>query len=109
MKIAKRTLRNQLINLCGTPRRFLLSVFRRGYVRRSLAQRQGSCLRCGACCQLVVKCIYYFEDKGLPSCRLYGIFRMPNCSAFPFDQRDINDRNRVAPETPCGYSWPAKK
>jgi hypothetical protein len=101
-------IRNKLRLLWGTPRRFLLNLFRPGYVRESLAQRSGECLRCGACCRLVVKCIFCFKDKaGLPACRSYN-FRNANCSKFPFDSRDIADRDLIAPHSPCGYSWGRK-
>ena len=90
--------------LWGTPRRLFLNVFRPGYVRASLARRSGECLRCGACCRLVVRCIYFFEENGLPACRLYKL-RLPNCSKFPLDCRDLADRDLIAPDKPCGYSW----
>ena len=88
----------------GTPRRLFLNVFRPGYVRANLANRLGECRRCGACCRLVVKCIYFFEDNGLPACRLYK-YRPPNCSNYPINCRDIADRDLVSPDTTCGYSW----
>lgn len=91
--------------MLGTPRRLFWNVCRPGYVRRNLSRRQGECQRCGACCKLVWRCAFYFEDKGLPACRLYKIYRTSNCSKFPIDQHDLNDRNRVLPEKPCGYRW----
>lgn len=89
----------------GTPRRFVWNVFRPGYVQRQLAERNGACRRCGACCQLVVKCPYYTEEKGLPSCKIYSKFRFPNCTTFPIDRHDLADRDRVFPHVRCGYSW----
>lgn len=104
----RQSLSTRLRLLWGTPRRFYLNVFRPGYVRRSLAQRQGACRRCGACCQLVVKCRFLKRDQaGLPACRIYNICRTKNCSNFPINRRDLADRNLVAPHTPCGFSWPA--
>ena len=103
-------LRTRLRLLWGTPRRFFLNVFRPGYVRRSLAQRQGACRRCGACCQLVVKCRFFFRDReGLPACRIYNICRTGNCSNFPHDYRDLADRDLIAPHLPCGFSWSRAK
>ncbi len=103
---ARPTLRVRLRLLWGTPRRFFLNVFRPAYVRRSLAQRQGACRRCGACCQLVVKCAFLTRDKeGLPACRVYRIWRTKNCSNFPIDRRDLADRDLIAPNLPCGFSW----
>jgi len=51
-----------------------------------------------------VRCIYFFEENGLPACRLYKL-RLPNCSKFPLDCRDLADRDLIAPDKPCGYSW----
>ncbi len=104
----RQSLSTRLRLLRGTPRRFFLNVFRLDYVRRSLAQRQGACRRCGACCQLVVRCRFLKRDQaGLPACRIYNICRTKNCSNFPIDRRDLADRNLIAPHKPCGFSWPA--
>ncbi len=100
------TLRVRLRLLWGTPRRFFLNVFRPAYVRRRLEQRQGACRRCGACCQLVVRCRFLKRDHaGLPACRIYGICRTKNCSNFPIDRHDLADRDLIAPDTPCGFYW----
>ena len=108
-KFAKNSLGEKLKLFWGTPRRLYLNLFRPGYVRRSLSQRHGECKRCGACCQLVVRCVNVRYQDGLPICNIYGM-RPPNCSNYPFDQRDIEDRNLVAPNTPCGFWWgPEKK
>ncbi len=101
-------MRVRLKLLWGTPRRLFLNVFRPGYVRASLAQRSGECRRCGACCQLVCRCIYFRDDGGIPSCKLYK-YRPPNCSNFPIDQRDIDDRDIISPNEPCGFSWAKAK
>ncbi len=90
----------------GTFRRFYLCVFRPGYVRASLARRAGECRRCGACCRLAWRCRYCLDDNGVPHCRIYNLFRFPNCTKFPIDARDLADRDLVLPEVPCGYSWP---
>ena len=91
--------------ILGTPRRLFWNLCRPGYVRESLAQRSGECKRCGACCRLVLKCIYFFYDNGVPACRLYSKYRPPNCSRFPIDHHDLADRNLVSPHEPCGFSW----
>lgn len=89
----------------GTPRRLFWNLCRPGYVRASLAQRLGKCRRCGVCCRLVWRCSCFFYDNGVPACRIYARFRPPNCSMFPIDHRDLADRDLVAPNEPCGYSW----
>ena len=102
------TLRVRLILLRGVVRRFFLNLFRRKYVRESLARRSGECKRCGVCCHLVAnKCgaLHLYKD-GHSTCRLYSVYRLPNCRTFPIDPQDIEDRDLVAPETPCGYFWP---
>jgi len=98
----------RLFLLRGVARRFFLNLFRRGYVRESLSRRTGECARCGVCCHLVAnKCgALHLHKDGPSTCRLYSIYRLPNCCTFPIDPRDLKDRNLVAPDTPCGYSWP---
>ncbi|MEI7901131.1 MAG: hypothetical protein WCK89_12840 [bacterium] len=60
------------------------------------------------CCHLVAnKCgALHLQKDGQSTCRLYSVYRLPNCRTFPIDPRDIKDRDLVAPETPCGYYWP---
>jgi hypothetical protein len=105
MSSPKITFRLRLELFLGALRRLRLTVFRPGHVRARRAQRQGECRRCGACCQLAWKCPRFHDPDGLPSCRMYGRFRPPNCGNFPIDQRDIADRNLICPNEPCGFSW----
>ncbi len=103
------TLRIRLLLLRGVARRFFLNLFRPAYVRNSIARRVGACNRCGACCHLVAnRCgALRVDADGATHCRLYGIFRLPNCHTFPIDPRDLADRDLIAPPgVPCGYSWP---
>lgn len=97
----------RLILLRGVLRRFFLNVFRPAFVRQSLAQRGGSCIRCGVCCHLVAnKCgSLHLHKEGHSTCRLYNFYRPPNCCTFPIDPRDLADRDRVSPGRPCGYFW----
>ena len=90
----------------GVLRRMFLQTFRRGYVRASLAARQGQCARCGACCQMTWRCPFFHAPDGQPACKSYKIHRLPNCITFPIDARDLADRDLVAPDSRCGYSWP---
>ena len=105
--VAIPSLRVRLKLFQGVVRRFYLNVFRPGFVRKSQAQRIGECKRCGVCCHLVAnKCgALHLHSDGNSTCRLYSVYRLPNCCSFPIDPRDIADRDIVAPETPCGYSW----
>lgn len=102
------TLRVRLALLRGVMRRFLLNVFRPSYVRASVAKRAGTCKRCGVCCHLIAnKCgALHLHRDGSSTCRLYNLYRLPNCRTFPIDPRDLTDRDLVMPDTPCGYSWP---
>lgn len=90
----------------GVLRRWLLHTFRRGYVRSQLAARQGACARCGACCQMTWRCMFYHAPGDQPMCKSYTTCRLPNCINFPIDERDLADRDRVAPGSQCGYHWP---
>lgn len=105
---APQTLRVRFILLRGVLRRFFLNVFRPGHVRASLARRSGACRRCGVCCHLVAnKCsALHLHPDGHSTCRLYNVYRLPNCCTFPIDPRDLADRDLVAPSAPCGYFWP---
>jgi Fe-S-cluster containining protein len=61
------------------------------------AGRQGSCNRCGACCQLPFPCPFLrFDEEGLSSCSIYYA-RPPSCRKYP---RSANEN--VTPET-CGF------
>jgi hypothetical protein len=102
------SVRIRLRLLRGVARRFFLNVFCGSYVRRSLARRQGTCKRCGVCCHLVANKCASLEIRSAEhsSCRLYTLYRLPNCCTFPIDPRDLADRDLVAPDTPCGYTWP---
>ena len=105
---APQTLRIRVALLKGVLRRFLLYIFRPGFVRDMHARRKGECSRCGVCCHLVAnKCgALRLHADGQSTCSLYTLYRLPNCRTFPIDPRDIADRNLVAPpERPCGYWW----
>jgi hypothetical protein len=39
-----------------------------------------------------------------PSCRTYST-RPKNCTTFPIDERDLEDRNIINPFEPCGFSF----
>ncbi len=98
---------NELKLIRGTIRRTYLTLFRQGYVRASLARRQGECRRCGTCCALSWRCrCSYLDQDRLPACTIYNTLRLKNCSQFPLDARDLADRDLVAPDIPCGYRWP---
>lgn len=101
--------RTRLLLQKGVLRRLLLILFRRRYVLQQLTRRQGECRRCGACCCLVARhCSFLQTDReGTGTgCRLYKYYRLPNCSYFPIDERDLKERDLIAPDTPCGYFWP---
>jgi hypothetical protein len=101
------TLRIRAILLRGVLRRFFLNVFWPGQVKASLARRSGTCRRCGVCCHLVAnKCgALHIGTDGHSTCRLYNVYRLPNCCNFPIDPRDLAERDLVAPNVPCGYFW----
>ena len=104
--IAEISVASRLLLWSGVMRRFLLFVFNKKYIRESSSKSRGECLRCGACCRLVVsECPYLtFDADGKSSCTKYNETRMPNCVIFPIDHRDIKERDIVS-KIPCGYSF----
>ncbi|NQT52429.1 hypothetical protein HQ576_10280 [bacterium] len=102
---ARLPLWQRLTLLRGRPRRWLLNHFRRGYVEQQLAKRQGECVHCGACCQMGIRCLKLAYDGGQSQCQKYDGRRSLNCQTFPIDERDLAERDFVAPHTPCGYHF----
>lgn len=56
--------------------------------------RAGACKRCGACCKLPVRCMFY-SDSG---CKIYGA-RPLQCRKFPRTERE----QKVV--SGCGYKF----
>ena len=56
----------------GKIRRFVNTNFRKQETINSLALRRGECNRCGACCELVFKCL--FLKKNVDGSSLCGIY-----------------------------------
>jgi hypothetical protein len=69
-------------------------------------RRLGECKRCSACCRLPFRCPWLIEgENGNDArCRWYDL-RPTVCRLFPITQEDIEDRNRIMPQSPCGYSF----
>jgi len=91
--------------LWGRPRRLFLNLLRPAYVRASLERRRGECGRCGACCQMGVACRHLSYNGRLSECRRYDKYRSANCRNFPIDERDLAERDLVAPGSPCGFHF----
>ena len=91
--------------LTGRPRRWYLNHFRTGYVRAQLARRKGECRRCGACCQMGARCRHLSYEGAASLCREYDNHRSRNCCNFPISHRDLAERDLVAPDTPCGFTF----
>jgi len=106
LKTARLSVWQRLKLLGGRPRRLFLNLFRPGLVRANLARRRGECRRCGACCQMGAYCRHLKYGAGdLSECVRYKKWRSSNCRNFPMDERDLAERNLVAPDTPCGYHF----
>ena len=90
-----------MVHLVGKLRRQYLTTFRRGYVKRQLAKRQGKCEQCGRCCALSVTCPFLSVKR---TCVIYKLWRCASCTTFPIDQRDIRDV--AAGGGKCGYYFP---
>jgi hypothetical protein len=88
----------------GKVRRFYLAHFRPAYVRESLARRVGQCDRTGACCHLLYACPLLDVRAEPVRCRVHEI-KPRVCRLFPIDERDLRDRDLIAPDEPCGFSF----
>jgi len=88
----------------GRLRRMYLATFRPGYVRRSLARRVGDCNRTGACCRLMFTCPLLDQRNDPVRCRVHE-YKPSVCRLFPIDERDLRDRDIIAPDAPCGFSF----
>jgi hypothetical protein len=98
------TPRERLVLGWGKIRRFYLGTFRKEYVRRSLARRVGQCNRTGACCRLMFTCPLLDQRSDPVRCSIHEI-KPRNCTLFPIDERDLRDRDIIAPDSPCGFSF----
>ena len=87
----------------GKLRRLYLTTFRPRKVERMLRLRRGECGRCGVCCKLCYTCPY-LEESNVSTC-LVHYKRHRNCRSFPLNERDLRDRDRVSPDTECGYRF----
>ncbi len=91
--------------LNGKIRRFFIGHFGKKRIKESLECRENECARCGACCKLLFKCLFLtVDDQGYYSCSIHKS-RPVNCRIYPVDMRDIRERNMIAPDTKCGYSF----
>jgi Fe-S-cluster containining protein len=80
--------RSKLKLLWGKVRRYYLSHFRKGYVRRQIEEkRRGECSRCGECCKLGMVCPWLTDGN---VCEKYED-RPLQCRNFPIDERDLED------------------
>ncbi len=104
----KRPLAKRIWGLRGRVRRFYLGVVRPGYVLRSRARREGQCNRCGICCQMGFRCASLVTDGPQAGCKKYQGKRPLNCRIFPIDERCLADRDRYAPDHPCGFRFRPK-
>jgi len=56
-----------------------------------LNKRKGECKRCGACCSLPVRCIFYYNKR----CLIYK-YRFKPCRVYPARKSDLENMN-------CGF------
>lgn len=88
----------------GKLRRTFLVKLRKRRVLQKLKRREGSCLRCGACCKLFYRCPAYDESCDSPRCLAYDD-RPGVCGLFPLDEKDLRERGLIMPGTTCGYRF----
>lgn len=96
--------RERLMLGWGKLRRFYLVHFRPAYVQASLARRTGDCNRTGACCRLMFTCPLLDTRSQPVLCTIHEV-KPKVCRIFPIDERDLADRDIIAPDTPCGFSF----
>ena len=89
----------------GKIRRWVLGNFRHRYIFSQIRKRKGECARCGACCRLLFHCPFLrvLPDGGT-ECSIH-VKRPVNCRIFPIDEKDLRDRDTLAPEHPCGFKF----
>jgi len=101
-KMPKLTLKERLVLGKGKLRRFYYGFFRKNYVRQSHARRRGECKRCGACCNLMHRCLSCDMQDGMANCKTYT-WRPRNCRIFPVDEQDLRDRELLSHGIECGF------
>ena len=85
-------------------RKFYL-IFRKGYVKRQLKNRKGSCNHC-SCCDMKFFGFYNYNckyhNKETKKCKIYNTKQWPYlCQSYPFDEKDKWDRFKDK----CGFYW----
>lgn len=84
----------------GKVRRYALNRFKKPYVDRQMALRQGECNHCGKCCEILFRCPFLLTlEDGSSHCSVYED-RPGQCAAFPIDHRDLADV-----EFDCTYTF----
>lgn len=65
----------------------------------------GGCTSCGASCKLLFQCPHWDDKSHL--CSVYE--DRPNvCRFFPITPKDIEDRNLILKDIPCGFDFKKK-
>ncbi|HLL72635.1 MAG TPA: YkgJ family cysteine cluster protein [Pyrinomonadaceae bacterium] len=75
----------------GKLRRFVSANFRKQEVIDALSLRRGECNRCGACCEILLKCPFLKKHgDGTSTCGIYED-RPNQCRLFPIERRDLDE------------------
>jgi len=91
------------LQLRGKTRRFVQSSVLRKDPATLLAQRQGDCNRCGACCKILFRCPFLGTDaEGQYTCRIYEA-RFAQCRLYPLHAGDLLEL-----EGECSYRFGAE-
>jgi Fe-S-cluster containining protein len=89
--------------LRGKTRRFVQSTVLREDPEPLLANRQGDCNRCGACCKILFRCPFLgTDDEGQYTCRIYKM-RFSQCRLFPLRAADLRELDED-----CSYTFEAE-
>jgi hypothetical protein len=98
----KAIIKKNLKLLWGKIRRQYLVHCRPGQVHDALANRQGGCEQCAACCRLLFRCPFLSADN---LCLIYTSgLRSKSCVHFPLNRADLEDV-KAAGGRVCGYHF----
>lgn len=100
---------HDILSTMGKATRFIKGSCKRtlgAQIIHTITSRHGKCRRCGACCQMVVRCPYLsFDSSGLARCEIYKRSIRPiNCMVFPRDDGDVTEVE-LSKKIKCGYRF----
>ncbi|UCC39197.1 MAG: hypothetical protein JSV96_15540 [Candidatus Aminicenantes bacterium] len=95
-------IKGRMVHAWGKIRRLYYVYIRPGYVAKKKKLKKGECLRCAACCKLLLTCPYLTMTNGIADCKIHDR-KFKACKFYPIDEADLRDRDIVSPEKKCGF------